>query len=353
MNKLDRYVGMTVFWSFLIVAFILLGLDFALTFIDQLKRVNDNYRFNDLLQVLLLRSPGKFAEYIPISALIGALVGLGSMASNSELTVMRAAGLSIWRIGLSALQPVIIIAFFGLWISEYVAPDAEQKADLIEKLQNQKANKFSLTGGVWIRVDDNFVYINAADNDGVLYGIKIYTPDEHKLSSIMTAKNARHINDEEWQLENITITHFLANSVTTEKRTTLPWKVSLQPEHLFLATQEAKSLSLRQSLVYQEYLNEQKLDASRYSFEFWNKALRPLASIALVIIALSTVFGSLRSSTMGGRIFVGVLIGIGFHNGLHLFGKMSLILNISPFYGVSVPILITLFIGMSLINRFR
>ena len=353
MKLIDRYIGSSVLWGFLIVVFVLLGLDYTLTFIDQVKKVSADYPIQSLLQVLLYRLPGRFAEYIPISSLIGTLVGLGAMAASSELTVMRAAGVPIWRIGVSALQPILIISGVGLWISEYVAPIAEQKADLMEKLQDQQSNLFSLTGGVWVRADESYVYINAADADGILYGVQIFSPEEHALKSIQKAAKATHLENNSWQLENVVTTQFLADQVQTSTAATQEWPVSLKPKHLFLATQEPEALSLSQSLEYRQYLLEQQLNSARYELEFWTKILRPIAAITLVIVALSSVFGPLRSSTMGGRVFSGVMIGLLFQTGLNLFGKMSLAVGFSPLLGVSIPIILCLGIGLLLMRRAR
>ena len=161
MKQLDSYIGKGVIWAFFAVAFVLLGLDYALTFIDQVKRINEFYTITNLLEVLLLRLPGKFAEYIPIASLIGTLVGLGALASTSELTVIRAAGIPLWRIGWSAIKPILIISLLGVGISEFVAPDADQKADLIEKLRKQRASDNIISGGVWLRSDMNYIYMCA------------------------------------------------------------------------------------------------------------------------------------------------------------------------------------------------
>lgn len=351
MKKLDRHIGFSVFWSFLIVTFVLLGLDFILTFIDQVKKVNDSFPINSLLQVLFFRLPGKFTEFIPIASLIGTLVGLGSMAANSELTIIRAAGIPLWRIGFSAIKPILLISAFGMITTEYIAPETEQRADLMEKLRNQQDNQFSLTGGVWIRSEEKFIYINAADKKGTLYGLQIFTPDGKKLSNISKANTAVHISDDQWQLNSTSTTHFLENSIETINYQTRLWQTSLKPEHLFLAAQEPESLSLSQSKQYQNYLAQQGLDSAQYKLEFWSKALSPLAAIALVIVALSTVFGPLRSSTMGGRVFSGVMIGLVFQNGLSLFGKMSLAIGFSPLIGVMTPISICFLIGFILMRR--
>lgn len=354
MNKIDKYVAVSVLWSFLIVMLVLLGLDTSIGLIDQIKKVNDNYTIQAALQVLLYRLPGKFAEYLPISSLIGTLMGLGTLASTSELTVMRAAGMPIWRIGFSACQPIILVSLLGLGISQFVAPGAEQKANLIEKLQDQREGVFSLSGGVWLKADHNFVYINAADSSGKLYGIKVFTPDpknKQHLLSITAADTAVHIDDSEWLLQNVKKTIFHPNRIDVKSKPTEKWSVSIKPEHLYLASQEPDYLSLSQLRSYQLYLEEQKQDGAQYALEFWTKALRPAACISLVLVALSSVFGPLRSSTMGGRIFTGVMIGIGFQNALNLFGRMSVATGFPPAVGVSIPIVFCLAIGIILMRR--
>ncbi|MEO9275133.1 LPS export ABC transporter permease LptG [Marinomonas sp. 5E14-1] len=351
MNKIDKYISSSVLWSFLIVSLVLLGLDFTITFIEQIKKVNESYTIQSLLQVMTLRLPGKFAEYIPIASLIGTLIGLGSLASTSELTVMRAAGMPIWRIGLSACQPILFISLLGIGISEFVAPAAEQKANLITKVEDQKNGEFSLSGGVWLKADNNFVYIDAADSEGKLYGVQIFSPNDQQLSHIITAESAQHIEDSTWQLNSVMETTFYPDHIDSKSLIQNTWTINIQPEHLFLASQDPEALSLSQLVSYQKYLSLQKLDSSQYELQFWMTALRPLASLALVLVALSSVFGPLRSSTMGGRIFSGVLIGIAFQNGLNLFGRMSVAVDFPPIFGVSIPILICFLAGVILIRR--
>lgn len=359
MKKIDKYIASSVLWAFLIVSVVLLGLDFALTFIEQIKKVNDNYTIQSLLQVILYRLPGKLAEYIPIAALIGTLMGLGTLAATSELTVMRAAGMPIWRIGLAACQPILLVSLMGMGISEFVAPIAEQRANLIEKFKDQKSGAFSLTGGVWLKANNDFVYIDAADSNGTLYGIKIFSPDrdesapqdQKQLKYTKSATTAQHIEGSTWQLNDVTETYFFPDRIETNSTASAEWNVSITPENLFLSSQETETLSLSQLLRYQTYLQKEELDASQYELEFWITALRPVASLALVLVALSSVFGPLRSSTMGGRIFTGVIIGLAFQNALNLFGRMSVAVGFPPLIGVSIPIIICLLAGIILVRR--
>ncbi|EAQ64220.1 permease YjgP/YjgQ [Marinomonas sp. MED121] len=351
MKQLDSYIGKGVVWAFFAVVFILLGLDYVLTFIEQVKRISEFYTISNLLEVLLLRLPSKFAEYIPIASLIGTLVGLGALASTSELTVIRAAGIPIWRIGWSAIKPILIISLIGVGISEFIAPNADQRANLIENLKKQQTSDNIISGGVWIRSEEKYIFIGAADQKGTLYNVKVFNSKNQTLQSTQIAKTAQYKTADEWTLNQVTNTQFLADKIESNNTNFESLTMTFKPEHLYLATQEPEALSLSQSISYQNYLEGQDLNTSRYELEFWTKALRPVASIALVLIALSSVFGPLRSSTMGSRIFSGVMIGIIFQNGLNLFGRMSLAADFSPLLGVLIPIAICLAIGTLQLKR--
>ncbi len=340
MTKIDKYIATRVFWSFLIVIFILLNLDYTLTFIGKIKQVDDNFPVTSLLQVLLYRLSGKLAEYIPISSLIGALVGLGALASTSELTVIRAAGIPIWRIGFAACQPILIFSLIGLTISQYVTPFDEQKANLIEQISKQQNTTTALTGGVWIKANKTFVYINASDSQNKLYDVLIYTPNKQILKSVIQADTAIQIQDNKWQLNNVHKTIFFPNHIETHQYKTKPWHVSIKPKHLSSMYQDPDTLSISELPSYQHYLESQGQSGFRYELVFWQKALRPLGSLVLVLVALSSVFGPLRSSTMSERIFSGIMIGLAFQNGLNLFGQISITMNFPPIIGVSIPIVI-------------
>lgn len=351
MRKLDHYVGISVLLSVCLVAFVLLGLDFAITFIEDVKRINEQYTAGILMQVLALRVPGKLAEYLPVSSLIGTLIGLGALASTSEITVMRAAGIPLWRLGWSACKPILLLAILGLAIAEFVSPIAEQQANLVNKLQTGFHDNFAVSGGSWLKTNGDYVYIDAADQDGKLYKITIYHREDDQLKSIETAKEATQLTDTKWLLEDIQTSRFEQDRVVIEQADSKEWTSSLQANYLYLSTQKPDSLSLSQLYQYYSFLLEQGLNAGDYELAFWSKAFRPLSSLALVIVAISTIFGPLRSSTMGARIFLGVLIGLAFQNSLYISGRFSLISFLPPVLGVLIPILICLVAGLYLLKR--
>ncbi|MGB5280061.1 MAG: LptF/LptG family permease, partial [Arenicellales bacterium] len=105
MNILDWYLGKTIFKYTSIVMFVLVGLFMFIQFLDEITRIGTgNYGFFDMMIYLILSTPRVIYEIFPMSALLGTMLGLSSLAVDSELIVMRAAGMSIMGISVSVMK---------------------------------------------------------------------------------------------------------------------------------------------------------------------------------------------------------------------------------------------------------
>ena len=121
MKRLDRYLLHSLLWAILGVLVILVGLDALSDLIDGLGDLSETYGFSDLLIYIALTLPRRVEEFVPYATLIGALFGLGKLASSSELTIVRSAGVSMPRLALMAIKPALIVALLGFCVGEYVA----------------------------------------------------------------------------------------------------------------------------------------------------------------------------------------------------------------------------------------
>src|SRR3989338_4475 len=128
MVKLDRYIGTIVFFAILAVLGIIVGLALLFAYIDELGDISASYGLLDAGLWVLLTIPRRTYEMLPMAALIGCLIGLGNLASSSELTIMRAAGVSIRRIVWAVMKPMLVIMLAGVLIGEYLAPWSENLA---------------------------------------------------------------------------------------------------------------------------------------------------------------------------------------------------------------------------------
>lgn len=351
MVKLDRYIGKSVFIAILAVLGIILGLASLFAFIDEMGDISDTYTLADAGSFVFLTAPRRLYEMLPMAALIGCLIGLGSLASSSELTIMRAAGVSIGRIVWAVMKPMLVLMIAGVLIGEYVAPAAENQAQANRSLAQGSGDAQSAKHGMWHRQGDEFIHINAVQPNGVLYGVTRYRFDnERHMLSASFARQA-NFNNDSWALKDITTTFFRDGSTEVIKTADERWDVALSPQLLNTVIMPPDSLSITGLWQYAHYLADQGLNSGRYWLAFWTKVLQPLVTVALVLMAISFIFGPLRSVTLGQRVFTGVLVGFTFRIVQDLLGPSSLVFGFSPLFAVLVPAGVCALAGVWLLRR--
>ncbi|WP_068828085.1 LPS export ABC transporter permease LptG [Pseudomonas sp. BMS12] len=351
MRRLDRYIGSSVFFAILAVLGIIVGLALLFAFIDELGDLSENYGTFDVLIYVLLTLPRRIYEMLPMAALIGCLIGLGSLASNSELTIMRAAGVSVGRIVWAVMKPMLVLMLVGVLIGEYLAPWSENLAQAQRSLAQGGGEAQSSKHGLWHRQGQEYVHINAVQPNGKLIGVTRYQfDDQRKLLSSSFARRALYQGDH-WQLEDVKTTLFHERNTELKTVASERWDVELNPQLLGTVVLEPEALSVTGLWRYIKYLGEQGLNNGTYWLAFWTKVLQPLVTAALVLMAISFIFGPLRSVTLGQRVFTGVLVGFVFRIAQDLLGPSSLVFGFSPLLAVAVPATICALAGVFLLRR--
>src|SRR5580698_11107689 len=115
MTRLERYIAMATLRALLLVSAVLTVLFSLLEFVDQLHDVGKgHYRLIDALVYVLLTAPARLLQLMPAAMLFACLFALGGLAARSELTVMRAGGVSAGRIvgAVFKLAGVALVALF-------------------------------------------------------------------------------------------------------------------------------------------------------------------------------------------------------------------------------------------------
>ncbi len=351
MAKLDRYIGMSVLVAILAVLGIILGLASLFAFIDEMGDLSDTYSVLDASYFVLLTAPRRLYEMLPMAALIGCLIGLGSLASSSELTIMRAAGVSIGRIVWAVMKPMLVLMLVGLLIGEYIAPVTENKGQAERSLAQGGGEAQSSKRGMWHRQGDEYVHINSVQPNGLLLGVTRYRFDaERKIITSSFARRATYSTDH-WQLNDVTTTHFRLDHTEVIKAPEERWDVSVTPELLNTVVLAPESLSITGLWDYIHYLADQGLNNARYWLAFWGKVLQPVVTAALVLMAISFIFGPLRSVTLGQRVFTGVLVGFTFKIAQDLLGPSSQVFGFPPLLAVLLPAGICALAGVWLLRR--
>ncbi len=351
MVRLDRYIGTSVFFSILGVLGVIVGLALLFAFIDELGDLDAGYGVTEAARYIAFTVPARIYELLPMAALIGCLVGLGSLASSSELTVMRAAGVSLGRIVGAVMKPLLVLLLVGLLIGEYVVPWTQSEAQSGRSLAQGGGEAQTTKRGLWHRQGEEFIHINSVQPNGVLLGVTRYRFDgERRLLSASFARRAQYQGDY-WQLENVATTQLHEDRSEVVQSPSERWDVELTPQLLGTVVVEPEALSMTGLWRYIHYLGEQGLNNSRYWLAFWTKALQPLVTATLVLLAISFIFGPLRSVTLGQRLFTGVLVGFIFRIAQDMLGPSSQVFGFPPLLAVLVPAGICGLVGVWLLRR--
>lgn len=358
MIKIDRYIRNTVFQSMLLVLLVLAGLDMLFTLFEELGETDDRYQSVDAVIYVLQTFPRHIYELLPMAALIGSLIGLGILASGNELVVMQTAGIKVNRIVWAVMKPAAVVMIAGLLLGEFIAPPLELKGEVDKAIASGEEVMLSRYG-FWQRNGNEYVHFNAIDPDGILYGVTIYSfDDQRQLISNSFAQRAVYHEEATgayWLLEDITETIFERkgeelNSYNSSYLTK-SWDVDLSPDLLKVLIIDSDKMAISDLFRYATRFESQGQDAGQYFLSFWRKLLQPLTTAALVLVAISFVFGPLREATMGSRVFVAVCFGLLFTIFQRLLNTVSLVYQLNPFLAVIIPIAISGLIGLFLLRR--
>ncbi|MFY0991872.1 LPS export ABC transporter permease LptG [Halomonas sp. C05BenzN] len=349
-DRFDRYLARNVLAAIIVVQVVLLGLDLVITYINDLDDVEGGYGAFQVLLYLLMRLPWRFYQYAPVGVLIGALIGLGSMASSNELTVMRAAGRSLTRILWGVMKPIILVVVVVLFIAEYVSPRTEQFASAWRLEQMQGEGAVLTERGGWQREGDSYYRFGAIRADDTVLDLTRYRFEDKALREATFAARAAW-RDGGWVLEEVEVTRFGHERTEVAHHDTLGWETTLTPEQLSRLLRPINSQAPSELWAYARYLQAQGLQATQPLLYFWQKMLMPLTMGSLVLVAASFVFGPLRTVAAGTRVFYGVVTGLTFKYLQDLLAPASTVFGFSPVWAVLVPTLICAGLGLYFLRR--
>jgi lipopolysaccharide export system permease protein len=310
---LDRYIARHVAMGILLVMGLLLSLFTIFSFMDELNRVGrGSYETLDAVLYVVLLIPGLIYQLFPMTALLGCTIGLGVLASSSELTVMRAAGVSLNRIVWSTMKVGLVLVALTLIIGETVAPIAEQHGRTLRSVAI--SDKLAIHGKsqLWARDGNSFVNVRK-----ILPG-----------SSDLTSKQ-----------------------VTSHRQEKLIWDTNLSPDLLSVVTLLPATMSIQGLYQYIDYLKKNGLDAATYEYALWGKLIAPLITGVMMFLAIPFVFGPLRSVGVGHRVLVGALVGIGFYIANQMFAYVGIVYNFNPVLIAILPAGLALIVAYWMLRR--
>lgn len=339
MKLIVRYIGGTVLLNTLLVLLVLVALTGLFSFIGELDDVGKgDYSLVSAALYILLKMPGTAYELFPSAVLLGSLLGLGGLATNSELTVMRSAGLSIFQLaGAVALSGLLLMGVVAV-IGEFVMPASESRAHEVRLAALSKRVSIKSRTGYWAKSGSQFINIKTVLPDMTLININIYEFDGDDLVSVTNAKQGQQLPGGEWQLTDLTRSSFNPSSLDTEVMATEVRSNLVNAELLQGLSVPVESMSMGNLLAQISYLRRNQLDSDSIELALWTKITNPLSTLVMLMLSLPFVFASQRAGGVGQKMFIGILLGIGYFLLNRLFTHLGLANGLTPAISTLIPL---------------
>ena len=343
MNLLDRYIGQSVITGVATVLTIFIVLYELFAFAGETSKIGHaDYTIWSALQYSMLRIPQHIYELFPLSMLLGTMLGLGWLANHNELVIIRLAGVSLLGIIGSIMKTAIMLMLIAMVIGEGIAPPLQQYAtEQRIKLLKSQVN-LNTDYGLWVRDGNTYVNVNRVDNIGRLIGITLYQfTEDNFIERQINARQAVY-DGEQWLLKSVKETIHKNNLFIVNHKKEMKWKTLLDLDTVKIVAVRPELLSIWKLNGYIDYLKNNDLEYTKYELVYWTKLFGPLTILAMVLLSIPFVFGSVRNISIGKQILLGFLVGITFYIVSRLIGQMGLVYGVPAILSALLPNLLVI-----------
>ncbi len=345
----ERYLARQIYAAFGFILFALVALFLFFDILSELGSVKGAYTLPLALLHVLLKAPSRISEIIPIAGLIGSIYVFAMLASQSEFTILRIAGLDMRR-GLTTLAKISLpIVVLTLVMSEWLGPYTENLSEQIRMKALGSSYSSQFKTGVWvkdrlrdedgsgpIRPGVRYVNVGKIEQDNEIKNIRMYEFDDaYRLLSIRSAVSGRFDQTGTWILDDVTETRFKEtkqsdplNPVYSAQSFVHPI-VSLNsevtPQILSVLLVSPEKMSIFSLGRFISHLRDNKQDAQRHSIAFWKKVIYPFTIFVMLTLALPFAYLKVRAGSVGIKVFGGIMLGMSFQLFNSLFSNVGLL----------------------------
>ncbi|MDD5250024.1 MAG: LPS export ABC transporter permease LptG [Rhodocyclaceae bacterium] len=335
----ERYLAREIYAATALVLAAFLAL-FA--FFDLIHEFEDlgkgGYQLHHAVMYVTLTMPGRVYELFPIAVLIGTLYGLTLLARHSEITVLRASGLSTRAMLLSLGKIGSVFVLLTFVFGEYIAPPAEKAAQELRLKATSALVAQEFRTGLWVKDELSFVNVRDVLPDTSLREIRIYQFDvKNQLLSISEAASATFLPPDHWLLKNVAQTLFDGDRARVTRIPELEWRSALNPDILSVLMVVPERMSVTTLYAYIRHLADNQQKTDRYEIALWKKLFYPLAALVMMALALPFAYTHNRMTAVSIKVFAGVMLGITFHMLNGLFSHLGVINSWPPFFSAITP----------------
>jgi lipopolysaccharide export system permease protein len=315
-NTLGRYFALRLFIMVLMVYGVCVLIVFFIDFVEMMRRAAKvDASAADAAFLTLLRLPS-FAELIlPFAVLIGAISTFLTFSRSSELTIVRAAGVSVWQFLQPALVVALLIGVFATTVYNPLAARARLAADQVfaDSFASKGKSRTRNDTESWIRQDGpdgpSIIYARAtADRGTTLAGLTLLQFDPNKKFIERIEADKATLRQGYWELENA--------NVSSPGSLPRNYKKYLVSTHLN-ETQVGDKVDTADSVSFWdlphviEFTEKAGFNSTPYSLQYDLLLARPFLMVAMVLLAATCALRPFRFGKIQTMVIAGLSGGFG------------------------------------------
>ncbi len=356
MSIINRYLWKNALAGIIMAWFALTLLDSFFSLINELEDTGagSGYGTSEAILYIIYTLPMRLYEYFPTAILVGTLLGLGKLSSNSEFTAMRAAGISINQITFATLQLGVFLALVTFVLGEWVVPATDRYAANFKAVQ--RSNKIALTPdrGMWVKEKQELIQIGKVLSSQNLADITIYrvSTDYKYLKDLTTIERAEFLNNY-WTLYNVVTYRFSNGEILRDHVDSAQTSILVNPDVLKVTVANPEQLSSTQLTRLIHHQESNGLSANKFKLAFWKHFSIPLSALVMLILSMPFLFTSQRSAGAGQRLFIGITVGIIFFLINRVLNEVGIVYNFPPLVSAFFPVLLFLFVSLIALKRVK
>jgi LPS export ABC transporter permease LptG/LPS export ABC transporter permease LptF len=350
LGVLDRYIARRFLRVQVLTFFSLLGIFYISTFIDLSDKLFRGSATTDLMARLFLFKTPEYVHFIlPLSVLIATLVTVGALTRSSELIVMRACGISLYRtalplLGLAAASGVLLFA-----IDDYaLAPSNREARDLDHRIRHGSPRVVNLLNRRW-----------TAGRNGDIYHYGAFDPNRRELHGFWRFEFDR----EDWRLSRITYlstarfdeasastgggfgrwegaagwTRKLDADGTSEYSTLSSRDFTMETSEYFGTEQpDSASMTYGDLRDYIDSMQGSGLNVLQQLVDLHRKIAFPFVTLVMTLLAIPFAVTTGRRGTLYG-IGVGIVLAIVYWTANNVFGVVGSLGIVTPWLAAWAP----------------
>lgn len=311
-------------------------------FIEQLEDVGEGrYQVFDALRYTILMIPQLLIDLTSFAGLIGATIGLGVLAKNSELIAMQSIGISQKHIAKIIFFFGLIIMVLILLVSQFIIPNTTRSANVGKILATSNSKDLLSGTGFWAQEKGVFLHVEDAVLGDTPRNVEIFTFDDKRtLTKYMHAKEADIQPDGSWVLKNVIIREYQGDDVAISNKDKMTWQSFLGSSQTAIINSAQQSLSITDLYKYFTSLKKRGESYTHQELLFWQKLSAPIVTISMMLIGIIFMFGSLRNTTISTRVALAILLSVLFYLLNQIAIHSGTLLQLPAAVIVSIPLLV-------------